>query len=350
MSAIGIITIEQATSGAVLDDRNREAMPGGLALSAALHVGLVLMIVFGLPNLFAPPPPQETPIAVDLVTIAPETKATHPNPFRPKREAKPEPAIAPPAPKPKPEPPKQPTAAEPPSSAPPPAPSPSTAAKPEAKEPPPPPPPPKPVETTAPRPPEPKPRVERPQVHDTPRPEAKPTDPRAFAKLLDRLQDRKPEPHPQPQPAFDALLKNLTRQQTAEAEDAPPAPQKMAAAAAPSSQPHAPLGSELTASQKDLIIQQIERCWDVPAGARDAQDLVVEIKAVVNADGTVSQAAVVDGGRYASDPFFRAAADSAKRAVLNPQCTGPASPLPVPPDKYEVWRNLDLFFNPKDLL
>ncbi len=84
----------------------------------------------------------------------------------------------------------------------------------------------------------------------------------------------------------------------------------------------------------------------MPAGARDAKDLVIEVKAAVNPDGTVREAAIVDTGRYAADPFFRAAADSAKRAVLNPQC----SPLPVPPDKYEDWHNLDLFFNPKDLL
>ena len=88
----------------------------------------------------------------------------------------------------------------------------------------------------------------------------------------------------------------------------------------------------------------------MPAGARDAKDLVVEIKAVVNRDGTVREAAVVDTGRYAADPFFRAAADSAKRAVLNPQCTGPGNALKLPSDQYEAWHILDLFFNPRDLL
>jgi hypothetical protein len=47
-----------------------------------------------------------------------------------------------------------------------------------------------------------------------------------------------------------------------------------------------------------------------------------------------------------SDPFYRAAAESALRAVLNPQC----SPLKLPPDKYEQWKILELTFNPKDLL
>ena len=286
MTATSFDTVER--SSVAPDTAARDRMPGGLALSATLHLGLVALILFGLPSLFHRPPPEETPIAVDLVTIAPETRATHPNPYRPKPEAKPEPPIAAPAPKPEP--------------------------KPE----------PRPVQHTPPR--------------------SEKADPAAFDRLLKNLEAKHQE---KPEPAqFDSLLKNLTRTQTAEAEDTPPARPQPAAGAPPSSQPKAPLGSQLTASEADLIVQQIERCWNVPAGARDAKDLVVEIKAVVNPDGTVRQAAIVDTGRYGSDAFFRAAADSAKRAVLNPQC----SPLHVPPDKYEAWRNLDLFFNPKDLL
>src|SRR5438876_8573230 len=125
-----------------------EPMPGGIAASAGLHIGLFVLILLGLPSLFRPPPPQDMPIAVDLVTIAPETRATQPNPFRPKPEAKPEPPVAAPAPKPEPKPEPAPPVPEPPASAsaarPPPPPEP---AKPEVKAPPPPPPPPpKPVE------------------------------------------------------------------------------------------------------------------------------------------------------------------------------------------------------------
>ena len=330
MTAIDLTIAERDTApGAPV----REMMPGGIALSASLHLGMLLVIALGLPSLFHHPPPEETPIAVELVTIAPETRATHPNPFRPKPEAKPEPAVAPPAPKPEPKPEPAPPVPEPPAAAAPPPPPPSPAPeKPEAKTPPPPPPPPKPVAAQAPPPPVPKPKPE-------PRPVTK-SDTAAFDRLVKNL-EKQPAPA-----AFDSLLKNLTKEQTAQADDAPPARPQMAAAAAPSSQPRAPLGSQLTASEVDLIRQQIEACWNVPAGARDAKDLDIEIKAVVNRDGTVQQAVIVDTGRYASDAFFRAAADSAKRALLNPQC----SPLRVPPDKYEVWHNLDLTFNPKDLL
>jgi hypothetical protein len=342
LTAISVIAVE---AGDEVGTAARERMPGGIALSATLHLGLLVLILFGLPNLFHHPPPEETPIAVELVTIAPDTKATHPNPYRPKPEAKPEPAIATPAPKPEPKPePPTPTSSEPPPSAA--APPPAPPQPPQAEIKPAPPPPPKPIEAQAPpppppRPPEPKPKPEPQQTHHAAPAPADKANPAAFAKLIKNLEDKRAEPQ-----QFDSLLKNLTRQETAEAEDTPPARPRIAATAPPSSQPRAPLGSQLTASERDLIIQQIERCWVVPAGARDAQDLNIEIKAVVNPDGTVRQAAIVDGGRYAADPFFRAAADSAKRAILNPQC----SPLRLPPDKYEAWHDLDLFFNPKDLL
>jgi outer membrane biosynthesis protein TonB len=334
MSAITIDTraAQPAPEGRPAPDIAR----GGLVLSGALHAGLLAVILFGLPNLFRAVPPQATPIAVNLVTIAPQTRATHPNPFRPHRNARPIPAKAPPVPKPKPEPHPQPAAAAPPSSAPPP---------------PPPPPKPEPVAAKAPPPPPPKPTA---TAREKPKPSAPPvqkTDARAFERLLDKLDARPVDKHePQQAAQFDTLLKNLAHEDTATAEDAPPSPQRVAAAAEASSQPQAPLGSQLTASEKDLVIQQIERCWDVPAGARDAKDLVVEIKASVNPDGTVRDATIVDTSRYATDPFFRAAADSAKRAVLNPQCTGPQDPLKLPADEYQAWRNLDLFFNPKDLL
>ena len=77
----------------------------GLALSAALHVVLVaVLILSGCRRLFHPAAAEEMPIAVQLVTIAPETRATQPNPFNPRPEAKPEPPVAAPAPKPEPKP------------------------------------------------------------------------------------------------------------------------------------------------------------------------------------------------------------------------------------------------------
>jgi len=265
--------------GVPVDAETRDVMPGGIAASALMHLGIFAAIIIGLPALFRPAIPEDQPIAVELVTIAPETRATHPNPNTPKPNAKPDiPLTAAEAPKPVPKP-------EPP--------------KPKA---------------------EPKPQ----QVAQA---EPKPDNSKADAA------------------AFDSLLKNLTKTPAIPQQQAKPQRQQVAAAAPPSSQPKAPLGSQLTASQMDLVREQIARCWNINAGARDAKDLVVEIRAAVQPDGTVTQATIVDQGRANSDPLFRAAAESARRAFFNPACT----PLKLPPDKYATWKDLVVDFSPKDI-
>lgn len=314
------------------DDMPDGIAPRGLALSAALHLVLGGVLILGLPTLFHPSPPEEMPIAVELVTIAPETRATHPNPNPPRPNAKPDAPVedAPVAkPEPKPEPPQP---APPPSSAsapPPPQPAPPQAAEPQPAPPPPP------------KPPEPKPEMPKPvEKVEAPKPKPKPEPSPQMAKNEAKAEQKKYDPG-----QFQSLLKNLSAQPTAPSPDAPPQPRRAASATA-SSQPKAPLGSQLSASEVDMVREQISRCWNVPAGARDAKDLVVEIRVVVNQDGTVQQATIVDQARLGSDPFFRAAAESARRAFFNPQCR----PLRLPPEKYTIWKDLVVDFSPKDVL
>lgn len=306
----------------------------GIALSAALHVAVIGVLIVGLPRLFAPPPPQEMPIAVQLVTMAPETRATHPNPKPPQPDAKPdvpEPEASA-KPPPKPEPPKP--APVPPSST-------AVASVPELR----PTPEIKPAPPLPPKPPEPKP--EPPKTVETvepPRPREKPVPPRQIAKNEVKPAEKKPEEKKYDPTQFEALLKNLAPQHNVPSPDAPPQMPRPSAAR-PSSQPKAPLGSQLTASELDMVRHQIARCWNVPAGARDARDLVIEIKAAVDPDGTVRQATIVDQGRM-SDPFYRAAAESARRAFFNPLCR----PLHLPAEKYAIWKDLVVDFSPKDIL
>ena len=63
-------------------------------------------------------------------------------------------------------------------------------------------------------------------------------------------------------------------------------------------------------------------------------------------DGTVKNAGVLDIGRYNRDSAFRAAADSALRALRNPRC----SPLKLPPEKYDQWKTIVINFDPQDML
>jgi outer membrane biosynthesis protein TonB len=315
----------------VVDDAMPDGIaPRGVALSVALHLVLGSLFIFGLPRLFAPAPPEDMPVAVELVTIAPETRATRPNPNPPRPDAKPEVPVADaPVAKPEPEPP-----------VPTPVPPPSAEAPPQAPEPPKVPEP-KPAPPPVLKPPEPKPEPPKPtEKAEAPRPEEKPEPPQQMAKNESKADQKKYDPS-----QFEALLKNLAMQPTTPSPDAPPQRPRVASAR-PSSQPRAPLGSQITASEVDLVRQQIARCWNVPAGARDAKDLVIEVRVAVDPDGSVRQATIVDQARLGSDPFFRAAAESARRAFFNPLCR----PLRLPPDKYAIWKDLVVDFSPKDIL
>lgn len=110
----------------------------------------------------------------------------------------------------------------------------------------------------------------------------------------------------------------------------------------PQSNPDRPLsGNEISA-----IIRQISQCWVIPAGARDADNIAVTLRLSLRPDGSVTDVRITDQARYvrAGESFFRAAADGAVRAVYS------CSPLKgLPPDKYALWKELELRFDPKSL-
>ena len=302
----------------------------GYIASGALHVLIVLLFLVGLPNFFKRDLPQDMPLVVQLVKLAPETRATQIAKTPPKPDAKPEVVDdTPPPPKPvppKPEPPKP----EPPKPPPTPAPAPP--------EPTPPPPEPKPT----PPPPTPPPPV----------PPPPPAPPPQEAKVEPKLQPPAPQPPP-PKPAppkpkpddanFDSLLKNLAKNDPKRNE--PPDPKAKPSPPPPrsSSQPVAPLGAALTTSEKDMVLAQLAQCWNIPAGARDAQNLTPEFRVSMNADATVRSVDLINKERL-GEPLFQAAADSARRALFNPKCT----PLKLPLDKYNDWQTFTITFNPKD--
>ena len=102
----------------------------------------------------------------------------------------------------------------------------------------------------------------------------------------------------------------------------------------------------VTQSDKNAIRRQIERCWNPPVGAKNAEELTVELRLYVAPDGTVQTVNVIDKARAASDPYFRAAVESAYRAVLNPRCRQ----LKFPLDKYEQFKTMTIVFDPREML
>ena len=107
-----------------------------------------------------------------------------------------------------------------------------------------------------------------------------------------------------------------------------------------------PLSAPMSMSEIDAIRHQIQRCWSFPAGARNAEKLVIRIKVFLNTDGSLSKSPEIVGSHYKTgDLFYDSAVESARRAVL--KCA-PLKHLPV--DKYARWREITLTFNPREML
>jgi len=108
---------------------------------------------------------------------------------------------------------------------------------------------------------------------------------------------------------------------------------------------NARISSRLTMRDIDLIRYQIEKNWTPPSGARDAVDLIIKLRIGLNLDGSLRGVPEIVNSSKLKDTFFRAAADSAIRAVYKAQpFTG------LPKAKYDAWRDITLTFNPKQLL
>lgn len=106
------------------------------------------------------------------------------------------------------------------------------------------------------------------------------------------------------------------------------------------------IADKLSLSEMDALRQQLQKCWMIPAGARNAEDLVIEARVIVGPDAKVQQVELLDQGRMKKDAFFRAAAESAKRSLFHPECT----PLKLPLDKYQQWKIFLITFNPQEIL
>ncbi|MDR3186944.1 MAG: hypothetical protein LBT63_00730 [Holosporaceae bacterium] len=105
-------------------------------------------------------------------------------------------------------------------------------------------------------------------------------------------------------------------------------------------------GVGLSEGDYEMISSQIYPHWAVPSGVRDAENIIIEIRVQIRDNGQVvpSSIKILDERRYATDYVFRAAADSARRAILE------ASPLKIPRDKVDLFRDFILRFNLKEAL
>ena len=104
--------------------------------------------------------------------------------------------------------------------------------------------------------------------------------------------------------------------------------------------------TSLTLSEEDALRAQIFGCWSVPLGLPYDEDLLVRIKLNLKKDGTIMKSEILDHQRMnrPGQKFYKVLAESALRAVRLCQ------PLKVPPTGYDKWKDIQLNFNPMEML
>ena len=103
-------------------------------------------------------------------------------------------------------------------------------------------------------------------------------------------------------------------------------------------------GTEAAYSVKDLIRAQIERRWNLDLSALGSRNFVIPIHLVLDRDGTVTTAEIVDTGHSSTDALYDSIAISARNAALL------SSPLALPEGSYDQTMDIVLNLNPRDTL
>ena len=200
-------------------------------------------------------------------------------------------------------------------------------------------------------PPVPEPKPPEPKVKK-PQPPA-PADP--IAEALKKDEDKKPDPkkpdpkpptppkkpaQQEPAPQFDprqvaALLDKRTPQRVASAGNEVNSTVALG-------DPKASAG-QLSQSEVGALRARLQQLWSPPAGAKDPQELTLDLEIKLNPDGTLAGPPIVLTG--GNSPLYMAARDSAVRAVFRGQ---PYTMLR--PEHYELWKDIVVTFDPRFML
>ncbi len=182
------------------------------------------------------------------------------------------------------------------------------------------------------------PKVEPPdptEIKKPPKPKSKPKPP-----PKPKVAEEKPKEEEKPEKDITSLLKSLTPDEPEETDS------KRNDVGQGNTSQQGNVSKQMTSSDLVALVRGVQPCWNVNAGGRMAEDLVVKLRVLVNRNRTVRDAIILDKLRYAADPHYKSAADAARWALLNPQC----STLNLPEEKYETWKSFIFVFDPSQML
>ncbi len=108
----------------------------------------------------------------------------------------------------------------------------------------------------------------------------------------------------------------------------------------------APSGPPLTTGEKDALRVAVQRCWNVGSLSTDALSTTVVVGFSMSEDGRPNVASInMLGSSGGSGAAARQAFETARRAII--RCGASGFPLPI--EKYDQWRDIEITFNPENM-
>lgn len=153
-----------------------------------------------------------------------------------------------------------------------------------------------------------------------------------------------PVEEPAETPAEDPATEDAVAAALAEALAEEPAAEETADTGA--AEQNLPVGPPMTAGEKDALRVAVNACWNVGALSMEALRTTVTVGFSVGQDGVPdagSIALVESNGE--SDTATRQAYEAARRAIIRCGARG----FPLPPEKYEQWKNIEIVFDPNGM-
>lgn len=107
-----------------------------------------------------------------------------------------------------------------------------------------------------------------------------------------------------------------------------------------------PVGPPMTAGEQDALRVAVQQCWNVGALSMEALRTTVTVAVSVGQDGVPDAGSItLVQSNGDSDTATRQAFEAARRAIIRCGARG----FPLPPEKYEQWRNMELVFDPNGM-
>ena len=100
------------------------------------------------------------------------------------------------------------------------------------------------------------------------------------------------------------------------------------------------LKKQMAVSYIDAIRIKLRSCWNLDPGAKDIKNMKIVIRTSVSPDGNINAIEILNKDEYLSSPWFKAVAESAKRALII------CSPYNLPVEFYQDWKDIVFTFYP----